>query len=147
MTRPVLPSNPSGQIWWQVGSRLIPRDMWEQRPRVGLHGRYFFCISKPCSSHQSGPEDDVLSLSQCCCRSPQLLLELVQVRVSSGVVGLGLGFVSPAAVVSGLKQTCGRVDISKHFHKFYSSCRPCLTFSWTATVQAGVRPPRQWHLR
>ena len=37
---------------------------------------FFFCIPNPCPNRQSSPKDEVCSLSQCCCRYPQLLLEL-----------------------------------------------------------------------
>ena len=40
-----------------------------------LSSFFFFCVPKPCSNRQCSPEDEVCSLSQCCCRSPKYLSE------------------------------------------------------------------------
>ena len=58
---------------------------------------------------------------------------------------LKLVFVPPGAVVSGLQQTCSRVYVNRTV--VCTSCRPCLTFSWTAGFLAGAEPARQRHFR
>ena len=56
----------------------------------------------------------------------------------SGVGDLEVVFVPPGAAVFGLEQTCTGVYVNNTAHDFCITCRPCLTFSWTACFLAGA---------